>query len=143
VYHTGRCPDDEKKSREGTTVKESAAVDAYVATFPPAIRARLAKVRRAIRVAAPHAVEGISYRIPSYKGRGVIVYFAGFIHHVGLFPPLRGDAALARAAARYAGPKGNLKFPHDAPLPLPLITRIVKHKARQDAARGVARRKPR
>ena len=120
--------------------RKSADVDAYIATFPPKVRARLTQVRRAIRVAAPEATEGISYRIPAYKLNGILVFFAGFKDHIGLYPPVRGDAALAKAIAKYAGPKGNLKFPHDEPLPLALITRITRLKIKQDAARATDRK---
>lgn len=110
-------------------------VDAYIAAFPQKVQAVLRKVRRTIRAAAPRAVECISYRIPAYRQNGVLVYFAGFKSHVGLYPPVRGDAALVKAVKKYAGPKGNLKFPYDEPLPLALIARIVRHKVKQDRAR--------
>jgi uncharacterized protein YdhG (YjbR/CyaY superfamily) len=122
--------------------RRSADVDAYLATFPAAVRARLAQVRKIIRAAAPKATEVMSYRIPAYRLHGIVVFFAGFKGHVGLYPPVRGDAALAKAVARYAGPKGNLKFPHGEPLPLSLITRITRLKVKQDAARAAANKKP-
>jgi uncharacterized protein YdhG (YjbR/CyaY superfamily) len=122
-------------------VKKTVEVDAYIAHFPPAVRARLTKIRRAVHAAAPRASEGMSYRIPAYRQHNIIVYFAGFQKHIGMFPPVRGDARLEKAVARYAGPKGNLKFPHDAPFPLPLIARIARHQAKQDAARAAARKK--
>ena len=74
--------------------------------------------------------------MPAFKQRGIHVYFAAFKSHIGLFPPVRGDARLARALARYAGPKGNLKFPLDAPMPYALIKRIVRLRAKQDAAKA-------
>jgi uncharacterized protein YdhG (YjbR/CyaY superfamily) len=111
---------------------KSREVDAYIARFPRTVQVRLRKVRQTIRVAAPQANEVISYRIPAYKQNGILVYFAGFKGHVGLFPPVRGNAALEKAAAKYAGPKGNLRFPYDEPLPLSLISRIVRHKLKQD-----------
>ena len=122
-------------------MKKSADVDAYIATFPKELRARLSQVRRAIQAAAPEATEGISYRIPAYRQNGMLVYFAGFRHHIGLYPPVRGDAAIVRATARYAGPKGNLKFPHDAPLPLGLIGRIVRHRVKRDRADAAHKKK--
>ena len=124
-------------------MNKSPDVDAYIARFPPAVRARLTRIRRAIRGAAPQASEGMSYRIPAYRQHNIIVYFAGFQKHIGLFPPARGDAWLEKAMARYAGPKGNLKFPHDEPLPLPLIARIARHQRKQDAARAAARKQKR
>ena len=65
-----------------------------------------------------------------------MVFFAGFKAHIGLFPPVRGSAALEKAIAKYAGPKGNLRFPYDEPLPLALISRIVRHQLKQDARRA-------
>ena len=115
-------------------------VEEYIATFPRGVQRLLRQVRRTIRAAAPKANEVISYRMPAYKQHGMLVYFAGFTSHVGLFPPVRGDAALEKSVAKYAGPKGNLKFPYDNPLPLALIARIVRFKVRQDAARAAAKK---
>jgi uncharacterized protein YdhG (YjbR/CyaY superfamily) len=114
---------------------KSAEVDAYIAAFPAKVQKLLGQVRRTICMAAPQAVECISYRIPAYRQNGVLVYFAGFKSHIGLYPPVRGDAALAKSVKQYAGPKGNLRFPYDEPLPLDLIARIVRHKVRQDRTR--------
>jgi uncharacterized protein YdhG (YjbR/CyaY superfamily) len=111
---------------------KSKDVDSYVASFPQDVQALLKKVRRTIRAAAPEADEVISYNIPAYRQNGMLVYFAGFKSHIGLYPPVRGNAALQKAVARYAGPKGNLKFPYDKPLPLALITRIVRHRVKQN-----------
>jgi uncharacterized protein YdhG (YjbR/CyaY superfamily) len=116
-------------------------VDGYIASFPTDHKALLKKVRRTIRAAAPRATEVISYNIPAYRQNGMLVYFAGFKHHIGLYPPVRGNAALEQAAAKYAGPKGNLQFPYDEPLPLALITRIVRHNVKQDLARAAGKKK--
>jgi uncharacterized protein YdhG (YjbR/CyaY superfamily) len=116
-------------------------IDAYIATFPKGAQALLAKVRRTVRAAAPKATEVISYKMPAFKQHGMLVYFAGFKSHIGLYPPVRGNAALQKAVARYVGPKGNLRFPYDEPLPLTLITRIVRHKVKEDAARARTRKK--
>ena len=116
-------------------------VDSYIAAFPTEAGTLLSKVRRTIRAAAPKATEVISYNIPAYKQHGMLVYFAGFKNHIGLYPPVRGNAALRKAVAKYAGPKGNLRFPFDEPLPLALITRIVRHKVKEDAAKARARKK--
>jgi uncharacterized protein YdhG (YjbR/CyaY superfamily) len=115
-------------------------VDSYIATFPKEMQVVLRKVRRTIRAAAPNATELISYRIPAYRQHGMLVYFAGFKKHIGLYPPVRGNAALQKAVAKYAGPKGNLQLPVDRPLPLALIDRIVRHQVRQDARKALARK---
>jgi uncharacterized protein YdhG (YjbR/CyaY superfamily) len=122
-------------------MSRSAQVDEYIGKFPRVIQVRLRKVRATIRANAPGATEFISYRIPAFKLHGVLVYFAGFKEHIGMFPPVRGNAALQKAAHKYAGPKGNLKFFHDQPLPLALIARIVRFRVREDRLKAAARKK--
>ena len=118
-------------------------IDGYVAQFPADVRAILEKVRTTIRNAAPQAEETISYLMPAFRQHGMLVYFAAFKKHIGLYPPVSGDKALVKAAARYAGPKGNLQFPLDEPIPYDLIERIVKLRVKQDSATAAARRKKR
>src|SRR5688572_26265780 len=72
------------------------------------------------------AEERISYLMPAFFQGGAIIYFAPFRHHVGMFPPVKGDAALEKALAKYRGEKGNLRFPLDEPMPYPLIRRVVR-----------------
>jgi uncharacterized protein YdhG (YjbR/CyaY superfamily) len=111
-------------------------IDDYIAQFPPPVQAILEKIRLTIRNAAPGAEETISYRMPTFRTNRVLVHFAAFKKHIGLFPPVRGDAALEKAIAPYAGPKGNLQFPLDQPIPYRLIERIVKLKEKQNAAKA-------
>jgi uncharacterized protein YdhG (YjbR/CyaY superfamily) len=118
----------------GSPDSGKAGVDAYIAGFPAEVQAILQEVRATIRAAAPDADEIISYRMPAYRQGGVLVYFGGFNHHVGLYPPV-GDPELAREAAPYAGEKGNLRFPYDQPIPHDLIRRIVAHRAAQQRPR--------
>src|SRR4051794_3816306 len=92
-------------------------IDDYIRRFPPKVRQALQKVRQTIRRAAPEAQEVISYRMPAFKQDGVLAYFAGWKQHIGLYPPIRGDVALQKQAARYAGENGNLHFPFDKPIP--------------------------
>jgi uncharacterized protein YdhG (YjbR/CyaY superfamily) len=117
------------------------SIDEYIASAPADVRPILEKIRRTIAAAAPEAQELISYRMPAFKMKGILVYFAAFKHHIGMFPPVRGDAKLESDLAPYAGPKGNLKFPLDQPIPYPLIKRIVRLRVRQDQTRGEEKRK--
>lgn len=109
-------------------------ITAYIDSQSPEVAAILTKIRATVRKAAPKAEEVISYKMPAFKLNGrILIYYAGFKRHIGLFPPVQGDADLMQAVAPYAGPKGNLQFPLDQKIPYPLITRIVKArvKARQ------------
>ena len=116
-------------------------VDAYIATFPPDVQAILRKVRATVVAAAPDAHEIISYRMPALRQHGVLVYYAAFKNHIGFYPPIKGDARLEQAIARYAGEKGNLRFPLDEPIPYPLIARLTRLRAKQDTAAAKARRR--
>ena len=118
-------------------------IDEYIAGFPPKVRAILKQIRSTVRAAAPDAEEVISYQMPAFKQDGILIYFAAFKAHIGAFPPVSGDARLEKALARYAGPKGNLRFPLDEPIPYDLIRRIVALRVRQNTAKAAARRKQR
>jgi uncharacterized protein YdhG (YjbR/CyaY superfamily) len=106
-------------------------IDEYIDRCAPQAQPILRRVRATIVKAAPDATETISYGIPAFKLRRIIVYFAAFKHHIGLYPPVKGDAALEKAVAPYAGEKGNLRFPIERKIPYALISRIVKFRATQ------------
>jgi len=101
-------------------------IDGYIARFPADVQAILEQVRTTIRTAAPEATETISYQMPAFKQHGILVYFAGWKTHIGLYPPVSGDKAVKKAVARYSGPKGNLQFALDEPIPYYLSERIVR-----------------
>ncbi|MCC6927577.1 MAG: DUF1801 domain-containing protein [Gemmatimonadaceae bacterium] len=115
-----------------------ATIDAYIAASPPAVQPILERIRRTVRKAAPLAEERISYRMPAFFLDGVVIYFAAFKKHIGIFPPVR-DAALLPQLSKYAGPKGNLQFPLSEPIPYTLITKIVKARLRANRDRKAAR----
>lgn len=114
----------------------------YIAQFSPEVQIILREIRATIKAAAPDAEEIISYRMPAFRFHGILVYFAAFKQHIGLFPPVSGDKAIEKAIAPYAGEKGNLRFPLDRPIPLNLIRRIVKLRVKQNLAKAEAKRKP-
>lgn len=118
-------------------------IDAYIAASAPKAKPILRKIRQTVRDAAPDAEEIISYRMPAFRQGGILIYFAAFKNHIGVFPPIQGDEKLIAAAAPFAGPKGNLQFPLDEPIPYDLISRIVKHRviANQVKAKTSAARK--
>jgi uncharacterized protein YdhG (YjbR/CyaY superfamily) len=123
--------------------QQSTDIDGYIARFPAPVRAVLEKVRETIRSAAPEAEETISYQMPAFRQHGILVYFAAWAKHIGMYPPIAGDKTLEKAIAPYAGPKGNLQFPLNRPIPYSLIRWIVKLRVKQDSAKAAAKRKKR
>ena len=116
-------------------------IDEYIAACSQEVQAILERIRQTIHAAAPDAQETISYTIPAFTQSGILVYFAAFKNHIGLYPPVSGDAAIEKAIAPYAGEKGNLRFPLDQPIPYGLIERIVKLRVKQNMAKAAAKTK--
>ena len=101
-------------------------IDAYIAGFPEAVQQALELVRQTIREAAPGATEAISYAIPTFKLGGNLIHFAGYKNHIGIYPAPAGDAAFVKAITPYKSGKATVQFPLNAPMPLDLITKMVR-----------------
>jgi|SRR5271166_4681310 len=112
----------------------AANIDEYIAAFPPDVQSVLQKFRRIVRKIAPQATEKISYSIPAFVLDGMLIFFAAFRKHIGIYPPVRGDQKLNKELSRYRGPKGNLQFPLDEPMPYKLIERVVRARLKENNA---------
>lgn len=108
-----------------------ADIDDYIAAAAPEVRAILSEIREIAQRAAPEASETISYQMPALRKGRVFFYFAAFKKHIGIYPPLHADAGLVQELQPWRGPKGNLQFPLDQPLPYALIQRLVAALARE------------
>ena len=113
------------------------SVDAYIASQPHAVQRVLRRVRSAIRRSMPEAHEVISYKIPTYKLHGrAVLYFAAWKHHYSLDPAgAHVAAAFKEELAPYQVNKGTLRFPLSEPVPVKLIERIAKFRAKEVAKR--------
>lgn len=118
-------------------------IDAYIASFPEDVRAILEKVRATIRKAAPGAEETISYRIPTFTLNGNLVHFAAFKNHIGFYPGPTGIEAFKDELSAYEGAKGSVRFPLDKPIPLGLISKIVKFRVKESLEAAKAKGKKR
>ena len=100
-------------------------IDGYIADYPPEIQKKLIELRATIRNAAPEAEEKISYGMPAFSFKGVLIYFAVHTKHIGIYPYPSAIEAFKKEASKYKTAKGSIQFPLDKPLPLELISRIV------------------
>ena len=103
-----------------------ASIDEYIATFPEEIQNILLELRTTIGAAAPGAEERISYQMPAFALKGILVYFAAWKDHIGFYPTSSGIHAFRKELSIYESSKGSVKFPIDKPLPLKLIGKIVR-----------------
>ena len=109
-----------------------ASIDEYIATFSEETQKILEELRATIKAAAPEAEEKISYQMPTFALKGNLVHFAAFKNHIGLYPTPSGTQAFKRELSIYQGAKGSIKFPIDKPLPLKLISKIVKFRVAEN-----------
>jgi len=124
-------------------MKKPKDIDEYISRFPIQTQRALKQLRATVRKAASHAEEVISYGIPAFKMNGIVVYFAAHAKHIGLYPKPSGSEALKKELSAYKGGKGTVQFPLDKPLPLGLITKIVKLRVRQNLQKAKTKNKSR
>jgi uncharacterized protein YdhG (YjbR/CyaY superfamily) len=108
------------------------SIDEYIATFPADIQAILQELRATIHAAAPEATEKISYQMPTFYLKGNLVHFGAFTNHIGFYPAPRGIEAFQKELSAYKGSKGAVQFPIDEPLPLELVSRIVRFRVEEN-----------
>ena len=124
-----------------TKIKTPKNADEYIATFPEDKAAILEKFRATIKKAAPGAEEVISYGIPAFKLNGLLVWFAGHNKHIGFYPRVSAIEAFKKELATYKGAKGSVQFPFDKPMPLALVTKIVKFRIKENLEKEKKKKK--
>ena len=107
----------------------------YKSSYPAEVQKKLDQMRAIIKKAAPKAEEVISYSMPAFKQNGILVYFAAQSKHIGFYPIASGIKAFQKEFEGYTYSKGAVQFPYDKPLPVGLITKMVKFRVAEDKAK--------
>lgn len=135
------------KTKSATTVKSKPEtentkprtvnnpVDKYIAAFPKETQALLEKMRATIKKWAPDAEETMGYGIPTFKLNGNLVHFASYKKHIGFYPAPSAIKEFSEELSKYEGAKGSVQFPVNKPLPLGLVTKIVKFRVKENKAK--------
>ena len=116
-------------------------IDEYIAGFPKDIQKLLKEMRATIKKAAPEAEEAIKYAMPTFTLNGNLVHFAAFKNHIGFYPAPAGIEEFRKELSAYKGSKGAIQFPLDAPLPLALVSRIVKFRVKKNLEKAKLKKK--
>ncbi|MGH9353252.1 MAG: iron chaperone [Terriglobia bacterium] len=128
-----------KSGNRSSGVKGSGApknVDEYLAGVPEPARSTLKKIRAAIRSAVPpEAAETISYGMPAFKYKGVLVWFAAFSNHCSLFPTASVVEAFKSELKGFSTSKGTIHFPTGKPLPTALVKKLVRARVAQQESK--------
>jgi uncharacterized protein YdhG (YjbR/CyaY superfamily) len=114
-----------------TTTKPN-SIDEYIAAFPDDIQQILQQVRGTVQKAAPAAEETIKYGMPTFTYKGNLVFFAAFKNHIGFYPAPTNDERFKKDLANYKTGKGSIQFPLNQPMPLQLITKMVKQRVKEN-----------
>jgi uncharacterized protein YdhG (YjbR/CyaY superfamily) len=117
------------------------SIDEYIATFPKETQKILKEVRATIKAAAPEAQEKISYQMPTFFLNGNLIHFAAFKNHIGIYPTPSGTEAFKDEISMYQGAKGSIRLPTNEPMPLKLISRIVKFRAAENLKKAKSKGK--
>nr|WP_315145437.1 DUF1801 domain-containing protein [uncultured Flavobacterium sp.] len=112
-----------------TTFKD---IDEYIATQTPDVQILLVQMRQTIKKAAAEAEEVISYGMPAFKYHGMLVYFAAYKNHIGFYATPTGNMEFKEELSVYKQGKGSVQFPYTRPLPLELVSKIVKYRAQEN-----------
>jgi uncharacterized protein YdhG (YjbR/CyaY superfamily) len=120
---------------------QAVSIDEYIAGFPKDVQDILEKLRVTIRKAAPDAKETINYAIPTFTLEGNLVHFAAFKNHIGFYPAPSGIQAFKKELSVFEGAKGSVQFPIDKPLPLSLVTKIVKFRVKENLEKAKKKQK--
>jgi len=124
-----------------TDSKVPDTIDEYITGFSEGVQEKLEALRATIRKAAPDAEEIISYGMPTFYLKGNLVHFAAFKNHIGFYPAPAGIEAFNEELSPYKTSKGAAKFPIDRPLPLSLVSKIVKYRVKQNMEKAAIKAK--
>ena len=107
-------------------------VDEYISSFPLEIQVVLSEIRKTIKLTAPQAEEVISYAMPAYKYKGMLVFFAAFKNHVGLYATPSCHIEFKEELSKYKQGKGSVQFPLNQTIPYDLIKKMVAFKVNEN-----------
>jgi uncharacterized protein YdhG (YjbR/CyaY superfamily) len=116
-------------------------INDYISVCPANIREMLIELKDTIKKAAPMSEEKISYQMPAFSQKGILVYFAAQKNHIGFYPTSSGVEAFKEELAEYCTSKGAIRFPYGKPLPIKLITEIVKFRVTENLQKDELKRK--
>lgn len=115
-----------------TDKKHPSTVEEYINGFPNETRPLLEKIYRIVKEEAPTVKEKISYGMPTFVLNGrILVHFAGFKNHIGLYPTPSGITPFEEELQKYKYAKGTIQFQLNEPIPYDFIRKIVAFRVKE------------
>jgi uncharacterized protein YdhG (YjbR/CyaY superfamily) len=118
-----------------------ATIEAYIAAYPETVQQYLKQMHETIKRAAPDAEQLINYGVPTFRlKKKNLVSFGAAKAHIGFYPTPEAIEAFKVQLSAYKGAKGSVQFPYDQPLPLDLVSEIVKHRVETVSAKKAGKK---
>lgn len=123
-------------------MKKPGTTKAYILQFPKETQLLLQQVRELIKKAAPGAEETISYGMPAFRLQGMLVYYAAWKSHIGLYPASSATfKSFEKELASYTTSKGAIQFPYEKKIPVRLLTAIIKFRVKENLEKAALKKK--
>lgn len=123
-------------------MQKQPTTDQYIAKFPKDIQSLLQQVREIIRKAAPDAEETISYSMPAFRLQGMLVFYAAWKNHIGLYPASSSTfKKFEKELSAYTTSKGAIQFPYEKKIPVRLLTAIIKFRVKENLEKAARKKK--
>lgn len=118
------------------TKKNPITVEEYIQEFPKEVQEILQKIRAIVKEEAPEAQEKISYGMPTFSYKGVLVHFAAYKNHIGFYPTPSGIAKFEEQLKPYRHAKGSVQFLLSKPIPYDLIRQMIKTRVKENLTKA-------
>lgn len=118
------------------TKKSPTTVEKYIQEFPKEVQEIMQKIRAIVKEEAPEVQEKISYGMPTFSYKGVLVHFAAYKNHIGFYPTPSGIAKFEEQLKSYKHAKGSVQFPLSKPIPYDLIRQMIKTRVKENLTKA-------
>jgi len=115
-------------------------VDQYISSFPENVKEKLIIIRNTVKITAPTATEVISYNMPAYKYKGMLLYFAAHTSHIGFYAMKSANFVFKKELISFKTTVGGIQFPLNEDIPVELVSKIVKYRMAENDEKEILKK---
>lgn len=116
--------------------KSPTTVEKYIQEFPKEVQEIMQKIRAIVKEEAPEVQEKVSYGMPTFSYKGILVHFAAYKNHIGFYPTPSGISKFEEQLKPYKHAKGSVQFPLSKPIPYDLIRQMIKTRVKENLTKA-------
>jgi uncharacterized protein YdhG (YjbR/CyaY superfamily) len=107
-------------------LEKVADVDEYISKFPENVQKMMTELRNIIHETVPGINEKISWDMPTFFVKKIIIQFAGHKNHIGIYPGSKAIEVFQDRLNAYVSTKGGFQIPYGKPIPAGIMREIVE-----------------